>query len=223
MKPTILLDFDGTLGLGNGPVTAYARAISSRAGGEEFFSRACSAIVAFEAGEADYLDGYHAVAKIAETAGISAEIRSAAYRSSREVLGTNEAPVGPPAGLNDFFQGIRGRARLVVASNAPGSGILRLLQEWGVLALIEATHFAVGKPDGLLPIVQEALELGPVLSVGDIYAFDLAPAASLGASTALVGPTSQFSPSQTTMRGRSLDNLYPQITDWVDRARKTAL
>jgi len=37
MKPTILLDFDGTLGLGNGPVTAYARAISSRAGGEEFF------------------------------------------------------------------------------------------------------------------------------------------------------------------------------------------
>lgn len=218
MKPTILLDFDGTLGLGTGPTTAYAREVARRTGGADFLERALAAIDAFEEGASEYLDGYDAVAKVAVAEGISDEILSASYAASREALGSPAAPVIPPVGLNRFLHEIRGRARLVLASNAPGDGITKLLQEWGVLELFAETHFTVGKPAGLGAIVQTALELGPVLSVGDIVANDLHPAFALGADTALVGPTADKSSADITLRGRTITDIYPQIAEWIDAA-----
>lgn len=218
MRPTIVLDFDGTLALGNGPITAYAREISTRSGDRGFLSRANAAIAAFEAGESSFLDGYDAVARTAAAEGISPQIRSSAYEASRELLGTGDAPVEPPVGLTVFLQGVSDRARLILASNAPGEHIVTLLEDWGVMGLFDELHFRVGKPDGLVAVLEAALELGPVLSVGDIVEFDLAPAISLGGDTALVGPTTAAPPTPTTMTGRTLTDLYPQIGAWVDAA-----
>lgn len=216
MKPTIVLDFDGTLALGTGPIAAYAREIAVRSGDEGFLDRAMEAIAAFEAGQVDYLDGYDAVAKVAVADEISLSIRSAAYASSRALLGTVDAPVEPPAGLTDFLHGISNRARFILATNAPGDRILTVLEDWGVRDLFDELHFTVGKPQGLVPVLKAALELGPVLSIGDIVEFDLAPAISLGADAALVGPTTAASLASTAMSGRTLAELYPQITAWVD-------
>lgn len=218
MRPTIVLDFDGTLALGNGPITAYAREISTRSGDGGFLSRANAAVAAFEGGDSTYLDGYDAVAKTAATDGISLHIRTAAYEASRELLGTVDAPVEPPEGLTVFLTGVSNRARLILASNAPGDRIVTLLEDWGVMGLFDELHFTVGKPGGLVAVIEAALELGPVLSVGDIVELDLAPAIALGADTALVGPTTAAPPTRTTMMGRTLANLYPQIGAWVDAA-----
>jgi FMN phosphatase YigB (HAD superfamily) len=63
--------------------------------------------------------------------------------------------------------------------------------------------------------VAEALLRGPVLSVGDIYENDLAPAAALGADTALVGPTWMSFAARTTMAAATLPELYPLIEVWA--------
>lgn len=218
MTATLILDFDGTIALGAGPIEAFARAVAAASGDAEFAARAEDALAAFERGESDARDGYDVVSSLAHAQGVGADALETAYQASRTLLGSNEAPLAPPAGLAEFLTRVRPHARIVLATNAPGAGIRPLLENWGVADLIDSTHFAVGKPDGLFPIIRAALAAGPVLSVGDIFEFDLAPAAELGARTALVGATAERSPAAATMRGRTIADLYGDIEAWAAAA-----
>ena len=220
MAPTILFDFDGTLALGDGPITAFARAIAERTGDTGFAMRAEAALAAFTNGETDARDGYDAVTRIAREAGVGADVIGASYDDSRALLGSSEAAVDSPEGLPAFLETLGAQARLVLATNAPGDGITALLQSWGVAEAFDAVHFTVGKPAGLVPLIRDALAAGPVLAVGDIVENDLAPAAELGADTALVGATFERSTATATMRGRSLADLYDQIIAWAAAASR---
>lgn len=222
MKPTIVFDFDGTLALGDGPIVAYARAIAARIGDDSFPARADTALIAYAAGETSYRDGYDAVATLAAEDQVSAAVVGAAYDDSRALLGTNQAAVSAPADLSNFLRRIEDRAHLVLATNAPGDGVTALLSSWGIVNAFDAMHFRVGKPSGLLPILTEALARGPVLSVGDLHEFDLAPAAQLGADTALVGPAAARLDLSATMRGHTIADLYEQISDWIASAAVAA-
>lgn len=222
MKPTIIFDFDGTLALGDGPIEAYARAIAARIGDESFAGRARTELFAYAAGEAFYRDGYDAVARLAAAEQVPAAAVSAAYDDSRALLGTDAAAVSAPADLSAFLHRLGNHARLVLATNAPGDSVTALLTTWGLLDVFDDLHFRVGKPAGLLPVVSDALARGPVLSVGDIPEFDLAPAAELGADTALVGLAAARPDVPATMRGRSLTDLYEQIAHWTTSAAASA-
>jgi phosphoglycolate phosphatase-like HAD superfamily hydrolase len=138
-------------------------------------------------------------------------------------FGTEAAPVAPPAGLAPFLHGIRADARLVLATNAPSHGVEAVLERWGVADQFDALHFAIGKPDGLIPIVRESLQHGPVLAIGDIAEFDLVPAARYGADTALVGSNALLSAASVTMRAQTLADLYDRISLWVESARTPEL
>lgn len=218
MTATIVFDFDGTLALGTGPIVAFARATARLAGDPDFLDRALSALAAFEAGNADYRDGYDVVGSLAEDAGIDASVLSESYFASRALLGSADAPVAAPTGLAPFLTRITRHAQILLATNAPSDSILPLLSTWGVSEAFDALHFAVGKPDGLRPILAHALETGPVLSVGDIVDLDLAPAMDLGADTALVGATASRATAPVTMRGATLHDLYPDIEAWAASA-----
>lgn len=215
MSPTILFDFDGTLALGDGPIRAFAREIATRVQDEDFIDRADAALTAFESGERNYRDGYDAVTSVAVADGVDRDVIGASYDASRAILGSAGATVTPPAGLAEFLERVAADSSLELATNAPGSGVLAVLESWGVAEAFDAMHFSVGKPDGLVPVLTAALDRGPVLSIGDIFEFDLAPAANLGADTALVGATASRSTAATTMRGVSLADLYDEIVDWV--------
>lgn len=215
VSPTILFDFDGTLALGDGPISAFAREISTRVNDAEFIDRADAALAAFESGEHSYRDGYDAVTSVALAEGVDRDIIGASYNASRAILGSDGAAVAPPSGLAEFFERVGAQANLELATNAPGSGVVAVLESWGVADVFDAMHFSVGKPDGLEPVLTAALDRGPVLSIGDIFEFDLAPASRLGADTALVGATASRSAVATTMRGASLADLYDEIIAWV--------
>lgn len=215
MHPTIVFDFDGTLALGRGPLSAFAREVAVRANDETLVTRCEAALEAFEAGASDARDGYDAVTRVALDAGVERDVLEAAYMSSRGKLGTPDAPIMPPTGLADFLAQIGGGAHLALATNAPGDGVEAILAEWGVADSFDALHFSVGKPAGLIPVLKDALTRGPVLSVGDIVELDLTPAADLGADTALVGATAATSPASVTMRGETLVDLYDDIVAWV--------
>lgn len=223
MTPTIIFDFDGTLALGDGPITAFARVIAERTGSSEFAGRAEAALAAFESGDVDYRDGYDAVTRIAISEGVSPETIAAAYDASRAMLGSDQAAVSAPDELAAFLTRLGTYARLVLATNAPGDGVVSVLQSWGVAGAFDDMHFTVGKPTGLEPVLREALVRGPVLAVGDIVEFDLAPAAQLGADTALVGATAARSAATATMRGRTLADLYDRILEWAQAAASVPL
>ena len=212
---TIVLDFDGTIALGAGPLEAFARAVATATGDADFADRAIAAVSAFEHGEGDARDGYDVISRLAVQQGVTADALEEAYQSSRALLGSEHAAITPPSGLADFLKRIHGDARVVLATNAPGAGIRPVLEGWQVADLFDAMHFTVGKPAGLVPILRAAVAEGPVLSVGDIFEFDLAPAAELGAATALVGATAARSAAVVTMRGRTLTELYGAIEAWA--------
>jgi len=211
---TIVFDFDGTLALGAGPIVAYARALGALAG-DEVYERARQEIRVFEAGGSAYRDGYHAVGVAALAAGVDPDTLHVAYETSRRELGTEAAPVEPPAGLPAFLGRLGGTARLVLATNAPAIGVPRLLRDWGVAEAFDELRFRIGKPAGLAEIVRVALARGPVLAIGDIVELDLAPAMELGADTALVGATAAGATAPVTMRGRTVTDLYPDIQTWA--------
>lgn len=217
MTPTIILDLDGTLALGHGPVLAYARHVAPAAAAG-YLERVDDALAAFDAGDATYRDGYDVVGSLARADGVDADTMGAAYASSREQLGTDAAPVTTMPGLDAFLAGLAEHARLVLATNAPEVGIDRLLAAWGVRERFDAVHCTVGKPAGLAAIVERAIADGPVLAIGDIAEFDLAPAAALGADTALVGATAATSPASVTMRGATLADLRGDIQTWAATA-----
>lgn len=217
MTPSIIFDFDGTLAIGHGPVLAYARLVAAAAG-PKFVEHVDAELARYDAGTTDYRDGYNIVAALAEAQGVTAEQRAEAYTRSREQLGTDEAPVASMPGLDSFLATLSRKANLVLATNAPQQGVDRVLNSWGVEGAFDAQHFNVGKPSGLRVIVERALEHGPVLAVGDIVEYDLAPAMALGADTALVGATASTSTAKVTMRGESLETLTAAIHTWAATA-----
>ncbi|MBA8817584.1 FMN phosphatase YigB (HAD superfamily) [Microbacterium halimionae] len=217
MTPTIVFDFDGTLAVGPGPILAYAKLIAPAAGAD-FFDRARTSLLAFESGASEYRDGYAIIGALADSDGVDPEITQAAYYASRKLLGTDQAPVSTMPELADFLQELRAHARIVLATNAPADGIDAVLTSWGVDDLFDEMRFTIGKPDGLIALVTEALAAGPVLAIGDIAEFDLAPAAELGADTALVGATAHTSPAVVTLRGRFISDLRSDIHTWAATA-----
>lgn len=220
MSASIIFDFDGTLTTGNGPVLAYARMLAADAPGG-FLESVEQALAAFDNGDQTFRDGYDAVGSLARAGGVAETRLSAAYLASREQLGTAQAPVETMAGLSDFLQLLATRARIILATNAPETGIDAVLRSWGVRDLFTERHYHVGKPTGLMPVVSAAVARGPVLAIGDIVEFDLAPALQLGGDTVLVGATAAHSPAPVTMRGKDLAALRTDIETWSAQAESS--
>lgn len=216
--PTVVLDFDGTIALGHGPVLAYARHVARSASDPGLLQEVERALQRLDAGSDRYRDAYDAVRQVATSRGVPDELHAGAYLASREELGTAAAPVHAPVGLSRFLAQLASRAGLVLATNAPETGIGRVLTQLGAADHLAERHFSIGKPDGLVAIVTRHLDNGPVLAVGDIWAYDLAPAAQVGADTALVGPTAHSPALAPTMRGTTLADLYGAITSWAATA-----
>lgn len=214
-RSTVVLDFDGTLALGRGPLLAYIDALAAEPGGERA-GRACrDAVAEFEAGGSPHRDAYDAVRTGALAHGLTRAELGRAYLASRELLGTPAAPVSAPEGLAPFLTELTTLAHCVLATNAPPTGVERALRALGIDAVLTERHHDVGKPAGLSPIISRHLTHGSVLAVGDIWEFDLAPAAELGANTALVG-VREVPAARPTLRGETLTDLYDPIRAWVN-------
>ncbi|WP_413452907.1 HAD family hydrolase [Georgenia phoenicis] len=215
MGRTVIFDFDGTISLGDGPLDAYARCVARLAGSEALLGEVAAARALDAERPGTYRDGYHAVAAAAHAVGIDDATLSAGYLRSRELLGTDAAPVTAPRGLGAFLRRLAQDARLVLVTNAPAIRIPEALEALGADGAFDDVVCAAGKPAGLAAVIEQALAIGPVLSVGDIDEFDLAPARLLGADTALVGPAARVDAGRSTFAAERLDLLYADIAAWA--------
>lgn len=234
----LLLDFDGTVAVGHGPVHAYARAAAASlapSAREAFLAEATAAVEALgvpgdrhRSASADGLlplDGYDLVRVLAERHGVGPLALSAAYLASRHALGTDDAPVSAPLGLAAVVAEVRTEATVVLATNAPAIRLPETLTALGLAGLLDGVLTEVGKPTGMAAVLDRfgAAPAGPVrvLSVGDVWANDLAPVAARGHATALVSrrPPPEARPTWTVP---DLPALYPALRDWVRADGRTA-
>lgn len=224
---TLLFDFDGTVSLGTGPVLAYARAAGaslSTAASAAFIDDVLTALEAHPSGRvpgSGAIDGYDLVRILSGAHGIDPASLSAAYFTSREQLASALAPVVAPEGLAEFLAGARSTAWLVLATNAPETRIDLALESLGLSGLFDSVYTSLSKPAGLVKVLDEWMPQGPLLSIGDVWANDLAPAYARGALTALIGPDADASDATPTYRATSLHLLYPVIEDWLRLHRST--
>lgn len=234
----IIFDFDGTITVGDGPVLAYAEQVAARLapGRADSFRAAVTAGLHGEPSAtsttsvlaADVVDDYDLVRRVALDHGADAALLSAAYLTSRELLATEKAPITAPAlepargtsapdDLASWLRRLSTRAYLVLATNAPSTGLDRALAVLGVTDAFDEVRTSVGKPAGMHALADEMLARGALLSVGDVWHNDLEPVWARGATTALLtrGGTGD---TRATYRAGTLGGLAPSITAWASAA-----
>jgi FMN phosphatase YigB (HAD superfamily) len=217
---TLVFDFDGTVSLGTGPVLAYARAAATTLAADHASAFLSAVELGLEQSPSGQLpgtgaiDGYDLVRMLASQHGVDPATLGDAYLASRGRLATDDAPVVAPRGLADFLRFAREHANTVLATNAPDIRVTEAISALGLTGLFDAVYTSVGKPGGLDSVLDDWLPNGEVLSIGDVWINDLAPAAARGALTALVGSPDEA--SAPTYRADHLHDLYPVIAAWLE-------
>lgn len=235
----MLFDFDGTLCLGDDPVLAYAAAVEDRlrARGESIPLRDnvrhaldsddLGIVPGGAAETATPQDGYQLVQALGQAAGLDEAECSAAFRAARAQLiagGLHRTDVHAPAGVQSLLAELRQSAAVVLVTNAPAEGFSLWLEALGLSAAFDAVINDAAKPAGMPAAVTRARSLtgisdsSPVLSIGDIWANDLAPVAELGGTTVLIDRHAAGAGSPDH-RVRSFAEAAPLLRQWVQNPR----
>lgn len=212
----LIFDFDGTVALGDGPILAYARGVAAELGDPDGFGARIDAVLAAQSAES--LDGYDAVRRIAEEHGAEPAQLSRAFLASRAALGTADAPVEAPEGLAAFLVEIAPAAERVLVTNSPAIRIVEALASMGLDGLFDRIVTDAGKPAGLAAVLDAIPAAVPVLSIGDIWRNDLAPARERGRDTALVGAYADPA-AAPTLRAADTAALLPALRTWLADAQ----
>lgn len=214
--PVLVLDFDGTVCLGDGPVRAYADA-AVRGLDDATAAHVTAGLRRHLDGAADgFSDGYAAVAAYAGPHVGPGDLQRA-YTASRQALAGATLDIVAPAGLVEFLTGLAGRARRVLVTNAPPIGIPESLATLGLTGCIDEVRTEAGKPAGLTTLLPELLDGAPpatLMSVGDVWVNDIEPALAIGAATAYIA-RDLHDGRPAHLRARQLHTLYPAISAWV--------
>lgn len=216
VRPLLVLDFDGTVCLGDAPVWCYADEVLRQID-DEPAARITTALRSYlDDGVGGYPDGYRAVAELVGPL-VPAETLQKAYLASRDALARKALDIAAPAGLPQFLTSLTGRARRVLVTNAPATGIAESLDVLGLAGEIDEIHTDAGKPAGfaaLLPTLLAGADPATLLSVGDFWANDIAPPLAAGCATAFV-TRSPAGAQPAHLRAPHLPDLYPAISAWV--------
>lgn len=236
----LLFDFDGTVSLGDEPVIAYARHLDEEAGSvsglvtrvvSRFLQSDGRLAVGLEGvTDADPLflglhvvdgsvDGYAAAERLATLIGLSAERVDAAYQASRADLADGLISTHAPEGFASFLAAFPESAHRVLVSNSPANGLTEQIDKLGLTRSFDAVVTEAHKPSGLPAIAQRMLSehgIGAdrLVSVGDVWANDLAPVAALGAATALIDRMPVPADAHPTVRAAHIEELYPWLLEW---------
>lgn len=227
----LVLDFDGTVCVGDQPVLAYGHQLA-----RQLHDDPRTADVDIEATLRDFLtspkgsepavladavDGYAAAQTLGRRHGLTAEQIHRAFQQSRRMLDDGLLETSTPKGLPQFLADLPATVHRVLVTNAPLDGVASQLEKLGVAPVIDHivtdAHKPAGSPAILTGLLAEAgLAERPesLLSVGDVWTNDLAPALALGCRTAFIDRrrTGVGTPSA---RGETFEELYAFISSWA--------
>lgn len=229
--PTLVLDFDGTLCLGDDPVLLYAEEVA-RLLGEDDAATLHRSLDEFLAGRLrlpDVEDGYHAIWALTADAGLTREQLGRAYYASRERMEAGEGSVHAPGGVVEMLDDVRAAGvRTVLVTNAPATGAVGWLGQVGLADRLDDVVPDAGKPGRMAEhlttmLVDAGATEHPHLlaSVGDVWKNDVEPAERLGARGFHIDRFCT-DPGPATARATTFGELYPALRAWaVDPRTRT--
>lgn len=221
---TLVLDFDGTVCLGDDPMHLYCQEVVRRLPPPT--AREVSlALEGFLAGHPvrgldGAQDGYHAVQRLACSVGVSAEDLTTAYLSSRSRFEAGEGRTWVPDGLlKELAQVSRHGVRTVLVTNAPLPGVQAFADRTGLAEHLDVVVADADKPVGMGPLLDRLLQEGGhpptrLLSVGDVWANDIAPALERGCVAAFVDRFG-LAADPAVASAPTVQGLYPALRRWA--------
>lgn len=230
-EQALLVDLDGTLYRGDGPVRAYADGVAatlSEADAKTFLSIVDDYLAngVGEQTEPELLaatDGWEAVQRLATLRfDVGRTELDAAFLNSRAALAGPELRVEVPGGLLDMLVALRPSTRIVLATNSPQLGLAALLTRIGAGEAFDEIINSAAKPAGLPRIlagIAEEIDARErpwrIFSIGDHWHNDIAPARDFGAATGYIdrfgradGPADAIAPT--------VEGILPAIREWAD-------
>lgn len=222
--PTLVLDFDGTLCLGDDPILLYADELAKRIdvdAGEQLHAELTEFLAGSRTVEGAE-DGYHAIWVLTQHLGLDRAVLGETYYASRARMEAGEGRVHAPEGITELLDDVRGAGvRTVLITNAPATGATTWLETVGIAQRLDAVIPDAGKPAGMRAHLERLLEESGaadaphrLLSVGDVWVNDVEPAMAIGARGLYIdrygsgrGPSTASAPT--------IDALYPAIRAWA--------
>jgi FMN phosphatase YigB (HAD superfamily) len=217
-RQALLVDLDGTLYRGNGPVIAYANAVANGLP-EQDRQRFLSAVDANNASGVP--DGWEAVGRAAQELGVDRASTDRAFMASREALAKPDCVVEVPSGFIEALATLRPYTFVMLATNSPELGVSELLTRIGAADSFDEIVFGAKKPSGmpdLLARIADRVDAAEapwrILSVGDHWPNDIEPALAFGAATAFVDRHGRADvPADVT--GPTVEQVLPAIMRWA--------
>lgn len=138
----------------------------------------------------------------------------------RDYLLSDDCQLAVSPGVREFLHWARSRATMGIVTNGPTESVGPLLQKLGIASCFQYIKAEAKKPEGLVEAAREmaggeaALARHRVVSVGDNYHNDIAPAHQRGWDTGWI-TIRQHPPGPATWRGRSLEDLLTPLREWL--------
>lgn len=218
-KPVLLLDFDGTVSLGDGPVLAYAQEAFGYLPAD-LRAAATDRLTAFLASDPElqgrYADGYSCVRDLAAEF-VTAQQLSAAYLASRRRLATDDLGSYAAPGIADLLATLGDSVTRVVLTNSPAIGVVESLQRFGLSDLVDEVVVGADKPHRMaehLNVLTAGRLPATLISVGDHWANDLAVPLQHGCATGYVSKQ-PGADEPAHVSGSDVAALAPEILAWA--------
>lgn len=225
----VVWDLDGTLYRSIEACRHYARGVAA---GVEESRRAAylDAIDRYLAGEGgtDAADGWEAAVVLAGGSRGASRAFPDEFARTRAFMLTDECALDIPEGLRAFLERSGEHARRVLASNTPSFGVMPLLERLDLLGVFDEIVCDAAKPHRFaerLAATADVLDVprSSVLSVGDHFVNDIAPAIAAGCATAYVDSFHVGPRGRATFEASRMEDLLPALEAWTTGERLAAV
>ncbi len=150
--------------------------------------------------------------------GLSLEQAHQAFLETRRYMSSPGFDLPRVPGLREGLTSLRGLpdpVGLVLATNSAEPNSRPLLEKLGLTEVFDRCCFQCRKPEGLRELLpglaaESGVQFSAILSVGDNYRNDIAPARRLGCRTAYIDP--HGAGGQSDLRVRSVGELLPLLS-----------
>lgn len=231
VRPTavVVWDLDGTVYRSTAACRHYARGIAAELA-EDRRHAYLAALEDYLAGASGHVasDGWEAAVVLAGGPRGASRAYADAFARTRTFMLTDECGLEVPDGLVDLIEQRSDSTRQVLMSNTPAFGVTPLLERLGLLGLFDEIVCHAEKPERFaarLSALARVHDVPPaaVISIGDHFVNDIAPALAIGCTTAYIDPFRVGPNGHATFEAPRIEDLLPSLAAWLAGERLAAV
>ena len=227
-RPVLVFDLDGTLYRSAAACLHYAQGIAETLDGDVRDAYLAAVELFLGAGGGvDASDGWEAAVLLAGGERGHSRAYAEPFERTRAFMLTDACALEVPIGLVELLEASAGSARRVLVSNTPSFGVMPLLTRLGLTEQLDEVVCDAAKPHRFAERLSayaaiEGVPARSVLSIGDHFVNDIAPALEAGCSTAYVNPFGVGPRGRAELEAQRLEDLLPAIDSWLSEPQGVA-